>query len=325
MAGRAFTALYVFGDSLSDTGNNPAPNATNYYEGRYSNGPLWVEYLSALLGFAYNPSNNFAVSGSTTSNLLAQVAGLPASTNLRTGLFTVWSGGNDFLDDTSALTTNTAAWNVVISNAVQNITNAVATLYTNGGREFIVGNLPNLGRLPAFIGTPAGYTNYIDALVATFNSLLATDLTNLMQGCPGLRVYLQDNNTLLNAILAAPAAYGFTVITNGALEDSNLTNKSFTGPGANYVFWDVIHPTTKLHGLTAGGAFLNVAVEMNLSRSGTNLNLLVTNLYPGLPYTIQTSTNLPTWSNYHAFTAGTTNTNVAATNAGTKTYYRVIY
>jgi hypothetical protein len=296
-----------------------------YYEGRYSNGPLWVEYLSGFLGFPYNPSNNFAYSGSTTSNLLSQVAGLPASTNLRSGLFTVWSGGNDFLDDTSSLQTNTAAWNVVISNAVANITNAVATLYTNGGREFIVGNLPNLGRLPAFIGTPAGYTNYIDALVATFNTQLATAVTNIMQGCPGLRIYLIDNNTQLNNILSAPAAYGFTVITNGALEDSNLTNKSFTGPGADYVFWDIIHPTTKLHALTAGGAFLNVAVEMNLSHSGTNFNLLVTNLHTGLPYTIQTSTNLTTWSNYHSFTAGTTNTNVALTNAAAKAYYRVGY
>jgi hypothetical protein len=161
--------------------------------------------------------------------------------------------------------------------------------------------------------------------VESFNTLLATAVTNLMQGCPGLRVYLEDNYTELNSILSAPATYGFTVITNGALEDSNLTNKSFTGPGADYVFWDTIHPTTKLHGLTAGGAFLNVAVEMNLSHSGTNFNLLVTNLYPGLPYTIQTSTNLTNWSNYHSFTAGTTNTNVALTNAGAKAYYRVGY
>ncbi len=42
----AYDALYAFGDSLIDTGNNPAP-AGVYYEGRFSNGPLWVEYLSA--------------------------------------------------------------------------------------------------------------------------------------------------------------------------------------------------------------------------------------------------------------------------------------
>ena len=39
--GYSFTALYVFGDSLSDTGRSPAP-APLYFNGRYSYGPLWV-------------------------------------------------------------------------------------------------------------------------------------------------------------------------------------------------------------------------------------------------------------------------------------------
>jgi phospholipase/lecithinase/hemolysin len=59
-----FDALYVFGDSLSDTGNdliltkliglNPAvppsesPHRT-YYEGRFSNGPISFEYLWRLI------------------------------------------------------------------------------------------------------------------------------------------------------------------------------------------------------------------------------------------------------------------------------------
>lgn len=118
IAGHAstFSALYVFGDSLSDTGRSPAP-AGSYYSGRYSNGPLWVEYLSAQLGIPYNSSNNFAVSGSTTSNLLAQVAGLPSSPSLHSALFTVKSGGNDFFDSVG-YAYNDAAWGVVVSNAV---------------------------------------------------------------------------------------------------------------------------------------------------------------------------------------------------------------
>ena len=81
-SGHAFTALYVFGDSLSDTGRNPATPPASYYNGRFCNGPLWVEYLSAELGLPYNASDNFAVSGSTTSNLLSQIAGLTPSPNL---------------------------------------------------------------------------------------------------------------------------------------------------------------------------------------------------------------------------------------------------
>ncbi len=53
------TGIVSFGDSLSDVGNisigsggtQPSPT-TNYYEGRFSNGPVWVEYLAKDLGVA---------------------------------------------------------------------------------------------------------------------------------------------------------------------------------------------------------------------------------------------------------------------------------
>ncbi|KAJ2586853.1 hypothetical protein EV177_009695, partial [Coemansia sp. RSA 1804] len=52
---RSTRSLYIFGDSLSDTGRlhtmtfglvPPEP----YWEGRFSNGPLWIEYLALLQG-----------------------------------------------------------------------------------------------------------------------------------------------------------------------------------------------------------------------------------------------------------------------------------
>lgn len=51
----AFSNVFFFGDSLSDTGNGytasggtfpPSP----YQDGRFSDGPLWVEYLASGLG-----------------------------------------------------------------------------------------------------------------------------------------------------------------------------------------------------------------------------------------------------------------------------------
>jgi phospholipase/lecithinase/hemolysin len=323
--GRAFTAFYVFGDSLSDTGRNP-PASTNYYDGRYSNGPLWVEYLSAQLGLSYNPSNNFAVSGSTTSDLLSQIAGLTGFTNLQSGLFTVDSGGNDFLQASVSLGVNDAAWAMVVSNAVFNVTNAVEALYNDNAREILVGNLANIGQTPAFNTAPAGYGSYVDTKVALFNTQLVSALTNLRQHNPGLRIYLLDNNHELSVVLNSPATYGFTVTTNGALEDPNLTDKSFTGPGADYVFWDTIHPTTKLDAMTGAAAFDLVAVQLKLAGNGTNLNLALGNLYPTLPYTIQTSSNLVTWSNDSTFTATNTNATVTVTNgSGKNLFYRVSY
>lgn len=203
---------------------------------------------------------------------------------------------------------------------------AVATLYTNGAREVIVGNLSNLGSIPLFSSYSTTWRSYVNSKVAIFNSELVSAMTNAMQQNPGLRIYLLDDNTALNNIMSAPATFGFTVATNGALEDSNLADKSFTGPGANYVFWDYVHPTTKLHALTAAGAFASVAVQMNLARSGSHFSLAAGNLYPGLPYTIQSSANFLTWTNYEPFTATTTNFTVSVTNTSSRpVFYRMSY
>ena len=319
-----FSAYYVFGDSLSDTGNNPAP-AGSYYNGRYSNGPLWVEYLSPDLGIPYNPANNFAESGSETSDLLSQISNVPASLALRTALFSVLSGGNDFLDN-AGMGTNDPGWNQVITNVLTNITVAVTTLYTNGAREIIVGNLPNLGQIPEAYDFPAAYREYVDSKVALFNATLQSDMTNAMLDNPGLRIYLLNLNALMTNVLNAPAAYGFTVTNVGALEDPNLTDKSFNGPGADYVFWDDIHPTTKLHALVGAAAYDCVGVEMNLAANGANFDLNVNHLYPGLPYTIESSTNLTAWTTNSAFTAGSTNSTLSVTNpSAAQTFYRVSY
>ena len=57
--GDQITGIVSFGDSLSDVGNaylgsgmtQPAP-VSAYYQGHFSNGPIWVEYLAKDLGVA---------------------------------------------------------------------------------------------------------------------------------------------------------------------------------------------------------------------------------------------------------------------------------
>ena len=321
--GSTFSAYYVFGDSLSDTGNNPAP-AGSYDNGRWSNGSLWVEYLSADLGLPDNASNNFAISGSTTSDLLSQVTNVTSSSALHTALFSLLSGGNDFFNNVG-LGQNDTGWGLVVTDAVSNITLTVTTLYTNGAREVIVGNLPDLGQTPAANGYPAAFRTYLDSKVGLFNAMLASAMTNAMQQHSGLRIYLVNFNGTLSNVLGAPATYGFTVTTNGALEDTNLIDKSFNGPGANYVFWDTIHPTTKMHALMGAAAYASVGVQMNLAPNGTNFNLDLNNLYPGLPYTVESSSNLTVWTTYLAFNASATHSILSVTNKSVRQFYRMNY
>jgi hypothetical protein len=72
-----YSALLVFGDSYSDTGNlyelneQTQPPSPPYFEGRWSNGPLWVEQMASLLNVPLPlPSRiggtNFAYAGART-------------------------------------------------------------------------------------------------------------------------------------------------------------------------------------------------------------------------------------------------------------------
>lgn len=252
----AYDALYAFGDSLTDTGNNPAPAGTNYDNGRYSNGPLWVEYMSTNLGLAYLQTNNYAIAGSQSAGALLAVQNLRPPADAATAVFAVWSGANDFIDNVSVTSSqNDPLWAGVISNAVYNLTNAVAILYADGARTIIVPNLPDLSKLPAANPLTSSYRTYISGKVRLYNTNLQQALSNLRSGRPNLDLSCPDIFTNFNNILANPGAYGFTKTTAGALEDSSLANKSFSGPGSTYLFWDSIHPTTKSHALIANWIF----------------------------------------------------------------------
>ncbi len=138
-----YSTVIAFGDSLSDTGNVM----------RFTDGPLWVELLAdrfpaQLYGAAYGGAttgyDNPAI-GSPITGLQWQVdayspllANLPADDTL----LTVWAGANDLLQGRDP------------GAAVANIGSALETLYASGGRNFLVPNLPDVGRTPAFLALP---------------------------------------------------------------------------------------------------------------------------------------------------------------------------
>jgi phospholipase/lecithinase/hemolysin len=240
-----FAAVVSFGDSLSDTTNNPAKG--DYWEGRWSNGPLWDEYIAGDLGAALY---DYAFAGSETSALSNQVAVAKVSDwNETNTLFTVWSGANDFIDNALANGTSYASWEATATAAVSHIARAVSMLSDGGARYVLVLNLPDLSQLPA-VETNAEFAaarSLIRDLASGFNTELASALSGLESQNPNLRLRLLDDFTLLDEFIANPSSYGFTVVTNDALDA--LGDPAFDGPGADYLFWDVIHPTTKAHKL----------------------------------------------------------------------------
>ena len=264
-AAAPITSLYVFGDSLSDQGNAfiltggafpPQP-----YAQRASNGPVAVERLASDLGIALAPAalggTNYAVVGATsgTANISATVYQQPvlAGTGLLTqvaeflstgpvndptgALFFVWAGANDLFVDPSAQTVQTA---------VTNIATAVATLYADGARRFLVPNLADLSLTPFGLAQSPAQRAGLQALSNGFNLALANALTGLMQ-LPGVNITLFDTFAQLTAISNNPGAYGFTNASAPCLTGNIVVGGVICPDPASFVFWDSLHPTTAAH------------------------------------------------------------------------------
>jgi phospholipase/lecithinase/hemolysin len=247
----AFNAVVAFGDSYTDTGNMPS-SPPDYWNGRFSNGPMWIETFSQNLGFAYNAGNNYAVSGTETGDLGGQINNFPGTDAPNDVLFGIWSGNNDFGNHLN-LGTSDSAWNTQINNIVAGLVQASDLLFQKGARNIVLFNQLDLTKFPFMTRYySASFRNYIRGKITTFNSRLSAALPNLINTHPGMQVYLIDMYSDFNYLLSNAASYGFTQTALDALDDPALSDKSFTGPGSNYVYWDLEHPTSKTHSLIAG-------------------------------------------------------------------------
>ena len=166
-----------------------------------------------------------------TPNIGTQIGQYLATSPTITGtqLFTIWGGANDFLHG--------GVTNPMIP--VNNLISDITTLAAAGGKQFLVPNLPLLGELPATSSTP--YSGPLNYLTLQFDSLLHTQL-NLLQQQLGVTIYQVDVNSVFENIMADPAAYGITNVTDPA-----YLNPNYQGQG--YLFWDTVHPTTEIQQL----------------------------------------------------------------------------
>jgi len=283
------TSLFVFGDSLLDQGNGflltggfPPPP----YAQRASNGPVAAERLASVLGVPLAPSvaggTNYAVVGATTgpivvpgssppvvtdnfaaitymqpalfgTGVLAQVQDFIATgpvTDPNGALFLVWGGANDFFIDNSP---------AAIPNAVTNLGNAIATLYADGARRFLVPNLPDLSLTPSGLAAPPLVRAQLQALSVAFNSLLTLQLNGLDQ-LPGINITRFNTFALLSAVSANPGAFGFTNASDPCLTGILLVGGTVCSTPDQFLFWDTAHPTAAGHRLL-GDAFARAVPE----------------------------------------------------------------
>lgn len=255
-----YNALYVFGDSYCDVGNiSIATSGTLpgplYYNGRFSNGPLWVDHVAGFLHVPLTPSlaggTDFAFGGALVTApkvtpqgvipsvpqqvalYLASVKGV-ADAN---ALYIVEGGGNDILNSTVSNP------DILGGEIALGIAESVFALRKAGARHIIVPDLLDVGLLPAAAGNATFASQASTAANRWLELLLFGSATRL------------DIFSLMNAVVADPTHFGFTNLTTPCLIGTSVC----ADPDHTF-FWDVEHPTE------FGHSFFAVTLENALAR-----------------------------------------------------------
>lgn len=260
----------------------PDPNGTRRFTN--GDAPVGIELAARQLGLRLpasrgprgsGPYVNYAIGGATSglenysnvtfrggplgeslypglaeTGLLAQVdefqdrlAGAPARPD---ALYFVWAGANDVFLALANAMLNGVPFDAaaLIAETTGNLAQAIDRLYALGARDFLVANMPDLGRTPAFNRSETA--DDLSAFSAAFNAVLDQQIEG-RRALPGIALFEADVLGLLNAVVADPARFGFANWTDACLSRPVCTP-------ADDLFWDDVHPTARAH-LALGALF----------------------------------------------------------------------
>jgi len=302
-----FTGLVIFGDSLSDSGNNafvfdnvlgpPAPAGSlrtpvpipgpdfvptfPYASGRYTNGPVWAEVLASDLGLAAAPSlaggSNFAFGAARTGPALgvfpytlADQASMFLGQNggrAPSGNLYVLEGGGDDARDAFELLASGGDPTPLISAYGSNIAALLARIEAAGADHILVLNVPNLGTAPAVRALGPAAAAAATGIAIGFNQALESSLSQLAASAAE-NVQLLDLFDLQQRVFSNPAAFGFSDLTSACA----FSIACIADPAATF-FWDGVHPTASVHALIGNTALALVSLPIPLPGTAPLLGL----------------------------------------------------
>lgn len=284
-ASSSHTQIVAFGDSLSDNGNYFASASfppSPYWQGRFTNGRVWVEQLANHLGLDAAAIEDRAVGFAPTADVL-NLQVLPWLTASGAAdpnaLYTYWAGANDLFD----LLASGGDPQLVIGGAMQNTADALLALLASGAQRIVVLNLPDLSLTPFAreLGPPAQLQ--IQQLTQGYNAALAQTLSAL-EFATGFDFVEVDAFALIQELDAAPQDFGLKYAGERALSATgDLAQRT-----ENFLFWDHVHPTARGHSFVMGEVLAQLGVlwgDVNGDgqRSGEDLLALMQSYGPSAP------------------------------------------
>eukprot|EP00127_Corallochytrium_limacisporum_P000573 Clim_evm12s19 gene=Clim_evmTU12s19 len=256
------TEMVVFGDSMSDTGN--VYNLTNqtwplkppYDDGRFSNGPVWVEYAvenmkihANVQAFGSATTDDKVLQGSTMEGTVpvpgarqqidTYLEALDGTERreLRNKIVVLWVGGNNFFFDPEVDPTEVARSAVAVAR------HACSVL---APRMVVL-----ISQLVLSSKDQGGILHEPDIL-AQYNSYASNEfekagyqcISNNDDGVARPFLFL-DLSATAKDMIDNPDTYNFTTTAEPCLSEMNTTDVCDDPDG--HLRWDPFHPTTKAH------------------------------------------------------------------------------
>ncbi len=278
-----YTGLVVFGESLSDSGNNaivfdyvlgpPLPAGTlrtpvpipspsfipdfPYASGRYSNGPVWAEQLASGLGVAAAPSmaggSDYAFAGARSG---PSGSSFPYSVRDQAAMFLDQNGGKapsgnlyalqaggNDVRDAFAALAAGGDPGPLLFSSVSTIVTVLNQLAAAGAEHLLLLNVPNLGAAPAITALGPVASEAATGIAVAFNQALASTLSQLPASAAD-NIELLDLFALQSRVFSNPSFYGFNDLTSACA----FSAACIADPSAAF-FWDGVHPTASVHAL----------------------------------------------------------------------------
>jgi len=274
------TNVFSFGDSYTDTFSrvvngmlSPPDNADTT-----SGGTMWIEYVTETYNVSTVNLFNFAFGGAVTDeSIIAQDGTGTQSFKDQVNEFLTFYADNTTLSDwngnnslfISFFGINDVGKSFFFTNSTPEETNALviasyyqrlALLRDAGARNFLIMQVPNVGRTPDLIAQ--GLNGTLQAnMSANYNLQLATSLQTFVKNSTELGIDVNIN------IHPTRELFDFALDSADVLGFENVTAGWWTGLGAEeelvslatYFWWNNFHPTWGVHDLLGHsvGTFLS--------------------------------------------------------------------
>lgn len=233
-----FDKIIAFGDSLSDNGNvfyftsaahkavpliPIIPKEPPYFQGRFTNGLIWIENLAQLLSV---PLDDYAYGGAWVESVFDSKQPFPFSLGMQVNfylvqafrdyekdkhLYVIWVGSNDYIQgrtDIEYATTNT----------IETIKKQIDWLIYYGAKHFLLLNLPDLSLTPEVMQKGPTFSEHVAKLSQSHNEKFTALIENLKKEYPDSKFFLLNIADYFHDIMTHPDEFHLKNITDACYD-----------------------------------------------------------------------------------------------------------